>query len=177
LAGCGSGPDARPARALHALLAGRPVAWRTLAMPRRARGGEFDFECDVFGDRIDSRKGTYTWLLGDSTDRPNVARFTLSSADRDSIWSWLLNADYFDMPREMQHAQGVVVPRGIKSKLEVRIRKAQYVAEVEEAFGALVAPGSDRGAELEALGDRITRLVMQKPEVQALPRPSRHGWI
>jgi hypothetical protein len=30
-----------------------------------------------------------------------VARFALTAADRDSIWGWLLDADFFDLPRQM----------------------------------------------------------------------------
>jgi hypothetical protein len=177
IAGCGGERDDRPARASRALFGGRPVAWRTLAMSRHPEAGVLDLQCDSFGYKIDCGAGTYTWLLGDSTDRPNVAHFTLTPTELDSIWSWLLDADYFDMPREMQNVQHFVVPQGIKSKIDVRVREAHFSAEVEAAFSPFTIPSPNRGADLDALCDRITRLVEQKPAVQSLPRPNRRPLI
>jgi hypothetical protein len=177
LTGCAARPSARPVRALSALLAGRPVAWRTLTMPRHARAGDFDVECDGVGYRIDMGRGTYTWLLGDSTDRPNVARFTLSEAQRDTIWSWLLDADYFEMPPHAFHASGIACPPGLTQTLEVRLPGSRHHAEVEEIMGyGSGAPDDASAARLDALCDRIRALVERDPDVQRLPRRIAHPY-
>lgn len=173
LAGCGNAHDDRVARGWRALLAGRPVGWRTLAMPRHVPAGDFTFECDTYADRIDSRAGTYTWLLGGAANHPKVALFTLSPAERDSIWSWMLDADYFDMPPKVTRILWTHIPAPVDYTLQVRVRDASYSKTAETVYSPLAPRIPHQLNALERLCMRTDRLVEQDPVVQRLPRPRR----
>jgi len=100
-----------------------------------------------------------------------VARSALTAADRDSIWGWLLDADFFDLPRQMAISNRDAPPVG-KCALRVDVDGDSHIAEATRVsvFERGRMPAS-RGGQLALACVRIRKLVERKPAVLVLPKP------
>jgi hypothetical protein len=133
------------------------AAWRRSSLPPR------------FSPAVGTR--TRAASSARSSTSPGVATFALTAADRDSIWGWLLDADFFDLPRQLAISSRDAPPVG-KCALRVDVEGDSRLAEATRVslFERATMPAS-RGAQLAVACVRIRRLVERKPGVLVLPKP------